>query len=152
MLSWLASWLWAVPAGRAGAWVLVQQSSATPVPSPLPGHSLLISPFHRSGGDPPSASPGPGGCVRLGWDPLLQRRGWESWTMTPSLSLGSQDAPPTPALHPPSSLLPHHPSYCSPISCVCLNPNQGSPLLTSPPRSWQEKQGREVWTREVGSG
>lgn len=38
--------------------------------------------------------------------------------MTPSLRLGSQDAPPTPALHPASGLLPHHPSYCSPISCL----------------------------------
>ncbi|XP_016057490.1 PREDICTED: protein FAM171A2 [Miniopterus natalensis] len=51
--------LWAVPVGRAGAWVPSSRPRATPVPSLLPDHPLLISPLHRSGGDPPSASLGP---------------------------------------------------------------------------------------------
>lgn len=38
----LPSWLWAVPAGRAGAWVPVQQTSGCSYPQPIPGHPLLI--------------------------------------------------------------------------------------------------------------
>lgn len=32
----LASWLWAVPPGRAGAWVPVQQTSGHSYPQPVP--------------------------------------------------------------------------------------------------------------------
>lgn len=55
----MLSWLTGCGQCRLGRQVPGSWSSrppATPVPSPPPGQPLLVSPLHRGGGDPPSAS------------------------------------------------------------------------------------------------
>lgn len=92
--------------------------------------------------------------VGAGW--LLQRELVGELDRDSLTSLGSQGTPPTPALNPPPSLPPHHPATALPSPASgphpCLNLNWCSTLLTSPLRSWQEKQGGGISMREVGSG
>lgn len=60
--------------------------------------------------------------------------------MTPYRRLGWGGAPPTPALHPPSSLLPHHPSYCS-LYCLWA-PSLPETVLSTPHLSTKELTGK----------
>lgn len=149
----LASWLWAVPAGRAGAWVLSSRPPATSVPSLLPDHPLLTSPLHRSGDDPPSAPPGPGGCVRWGWGRLLLRERVGELDRGSRPSLGSQ---PTPAPRPAASLPPHHPATALPSPVPgphpCLTRNWWFSTPHLPTKKLAGKAGWGHLMREVGSG
>lgn len=93
--------------------------------------------------------------MRWGWGRFLQRERVgeldHDSLKTPGLSGASTHSSP----YPPSSLLPYLPATALPSPTSGPHPclKLRFPLLTSPPRSWQEKQGvGGLWMREVGSG
>lgn len=140
----LASWRWAVPARRAGAWVPVQQTTGRSYAQPGPWSPLLILPLHRSGGEPPGGRlTGPGGCVRWGWGGLLR---WgrvgeldHDSLPTPGFSGASPHSSPAPTFQPPPTF---HPASCPTTPATVPTMASGprpclkrcSPLLISPPR------------------